>query len=90
MGQKNLLRTFSAPLFRVWRLLSLTSKDSGVMAIHLWLPQWLLANIVHLKQGKMKGGREKMEGGEADASSPLPTAPLGLMKLRTLRFSSQL
>ena len=55
--------------------MSLTSKDSGVMAIHLWLPHWLLANIVHLKQGKMKGGREKMEGGEACASSP-PTCSL--------------
>ena len=60
------------------------------MAVHLWLPHWLLANIVRLKQGKMKGGREKMECGEAYASSPLPTAPLGLMKLHTLRFSSQL
>lgn len=70
--------------------MSLTSKDSRVMAVHLWLPHWLLTNIVHLKQGKMKGRREKMEDGEACASSPLPTAPLGLMKLRTLRFSSQL
>lgn len=60
------------------------------MAVHLWLPNWLLSGIVRLKQGKMKGGGEKMEGGEACASSPLPIAPLGLMKLRPLRFSSQL
>lgn len=40
--------------------------------------------------GEDGGGGEKMEGGEACASSPLPTAPLGLMKLRALRFSSQL
>lgn len=30
--------------------------------------------------GENEGGREKMEGGETDASIPLP-APLGLMKL---------
>lgn len=44
------------------------------MAIHLWLPHWLLANIVHLKQGKMKGGREKMEGGR-----PMPAALFPLL-----------
>ena len=70
--------------------MTLTSKDSRVIAVHLWLPHWLLSSIIRLKQGKMKGGGEKMEGGEACASSPLPIAPLGLMKLCPLRFSSQL
>ena len=40
--------------------------------------------------GENEGGKGEDGRWEAYASSPLPTAPLGLMKLHTLRFSSQL
>lgn len=47
------------------------------MAVHLWLPHWLLSSIVRLKQGKMKGGGEKMEGGEATPTLSLVAVDIG-------------